>query len=161
MKKVHLFWDNSNIFVSGKSVVTKKESHYEAQNIRIEFQNLYGLALASRDPEKAVCVGSVPPEMAAVWSRLRAAGVHVELFERGAESGREQGVDQCLQVHMLRSLADNLDDPGIAVLLTGDGKGFLDGVGFHADLERMQKRGSWIGKNQSEYLSILKITTIQ
>ncbi len=32
-------------------------------------------------------------------------------------------------------------EPQIAVLLTGDGKGFYDGVGFHADLERMHKRG--------------------
>lgn len=26
-------------------------------------------------------------------------------------------------------------------MLTGDGKGFMDGVGFHADLERMHKKG--------------------
>ena len=31
--------------------------------------------------------------------------------------------------------------PGIAVLLTGDGSGFADGVGFHADLERMHGKG--------------------
>ena len=27
------------------------------------------------------------------------------------------------------------------MLLTGDGSGFIDGVGFHADLERMHGRG--------------------
>ena len=32
-------------------------------------------------------------------------------------------------------------DPGIAVILTGDGAGFADGVGFHADLERMHRKG--------------------
>jgi hypothetical protein len=41
---------------------------------------------------------------------------------------------------MLRALADS-STPCIAVLLTGDGKGYEDGVGFRADLERMHKRG--------------------
>ena len=50
--------------------------------------------------------------------------------------GREQGVDQTLQTAMLRDAFDHNGSPGIAVLLTGDGSGFVDGVGFHADLER-------------------------
>ncbi len=33
------------------------------------------------------------------------------------------------------------EDPGVAVLLTGDGSGFADGAGFHADLKRMNSRG--------------------
>jgi len=41
---------------------------------------------------------------------------------------------------MLRALAD-FDAPSIAVLLTGDGAGYDDGAGFHADLERMERRG--------------------
>lgn len=32
-------------------------------------------------------------------------------------------------------------DPGIAVLLTGDGAGYSEGAGFHSTLERMHKRG--------------------
>ena len=63
------------------------------------------------------------------------------MFERGAESNREQAVDQALQVHMLRTAFDSNGHPGVAVMLTGDGKGFHDGVGFHADLDRMHKRG--------------------
>lgn len=42
---------------------------------------------------------------------------------------------------MLRDAFDHNGDPGVAVLLTGDGAGFCDGVGFHADLERMRHRG--------------------
>ncbi len=37
--------------------------------------------------------------------------------------------------------SDYNKDPGVVCLLTGDGKGFADGVGFHADLERMYKKG--------------------
>lgn len=55
--------------------------------------------------------------------------------------GREQGVDQALQTVMLRDGFDYNGTPGIVVMLIGDGAGFHDGVGFHADLERMRRRG--------------------
>lgn len=111
----------------------------ESRAIRIHFDNLYALAKGSRPIHTALCVGTVPPEIEKIWSRLRSAGVVVELFERGQDSGREQGADQCLQVHMLRAALDH--PPGIAVLVTGDGAGYENGVGFHADLERLHKRG--------------------
>ena len=43
-------------------------------------------------------------------------------------SGKEQGLDQCLQVHMLRAIHD-CPTPQVAVLMTGDGAGYDDGVG--------------------------------
>jgi hypothetical protein len=106
---------------------------------RPHFGNLFALARAGRLVTSGVCVGSVPPELQAVWARLRATGIAVELYERGKASGKEQGVDQCLQVHMLRSLADS--QPGVAVLLTGDGAGYETGAGYHADLERLRNAG--------------------
>lgn len=60
---------------------------------------------------------------------------------RGKLGREEQGVDQALQTAMLRDAIDNNGDPGIPVLLSGDGAGFADGCGFHADLERMHKKG--------------------
>ncbi|MBF0517985.1 MAG: hypothetical protein HQK97_12905, partial [Nitrospirae bacterium] len=68
-------------------------------------------------------------------------GIKVETYERGSDSNKEQAVDQALQVHMLRKTIVYNGTPGIAVLLTGDGHGFHDGVGFHADLEIMHKKG--------------------
>ena len=62
-------------------------------------------------------------------------------WSAGRSSGREQGVDQALQTAMLRDAFDYNGNPGIAVLLTGDGSGFADGVGFHADMQRMRSRG--------------------
>ena len=104
------------------------------------------LAHADRPVEKAVAAGSVPPEMRAPWNRLSAEGVAVELFDRGAvERCGQQSPDRVLQLQMLRDFADYNGDPGIVVLLTGDGQGFYDGAGFHADLERMHRRG-WRGE---------------
>ena len=141
MKEVFVFWDNSNIFISAKAVAAQREGGDAAYQVRIQFDNLLSLALAGRKMKSAIAVGSVPPPMRHVWNRLEQAGVKVELFERGSMTSREQAVDQALQTHMLRTTIDNNGHPGIAVLLTGDGAGFLDGIGFHADLERMHKKG--------------------
>ena len=137
---IYVFWDNSNVFISAKRVAEGLEPAYGWRLVRIQFDNLFRLATAGRQVERAICVGSVPPELETIWSRLEGAGVRVEKYERGEMSGKEQGVDQCLQLWMLRTLAD-VNEPTTAVLLTGDGKGYEDGVGFRADLERMHDKG--------------------
>jgi hypothetical protein len=139
--KVFLFIDNSNIFISAKTVAESKEGRHAKDNVRISFESILKLAVADRDLGKVYVVGSIPPEQRAVWDRLEhATGVKPELFERGEFSGGEQGLDQCLQVHMLRAISDN-PEPQIVVLMTGDGAGYDDGVGFHADMERMWAAG--------------------
>lgn len=141
MEKVFIYWDNSNIFISAREIAAEREGGDARYRMRLHFRNLLRLAHADRPIESAVAVGSVPPELRYVWTRLENEGVRVELSERGALHGTEQGVDQKLQANMLRDALDYNGDPGIAVLLTGDGSGFYDGVGFHADLERMHRRG--------------------
>ena len=141
MDRVFIYWDNSNIFVSVQEVAAEREGAGARRRVRIDFRNMLELAHAGRAIEHAVAVGSIPPELRHVWNRLENLGVTVQLLERGAMGGREQGVDQVLQVAMLRDMADYNGDPGIVAMLTGDGAGFADGVGFHADLERMRRRG--------------------
>ncbi len=139
--KVFLYVDNSNIFISAKTVAERREGRAARDAVRLQFGNLLELALAGRPMAQAYVVGSIPPEQRAVWDRFTAAtGVVPELYERGKFSGGEQGLDQCLQVHMLRASCDN-PDPQIVVLMTGDGAGYDDGVGFHADMARMQADG--------------------
>jgi hypothetical protein len=148
---VLLFIDNSNIFISAKDEALRRESRAAKDQVRLQFERLLELALAGRPLGRAFVVGSIPPEQRAVWQKLEAAtGVKPELYERGQFSGGEQGLDQCLQVHMLRAISD-YRDPQVAVLMTGDGAGYDDGVGFHADMERMHAAGwgievvSWDG----------------
>ena len=141
VKKVFIFWDNSNIFISAKAVAVEKEGADASYKLRISFDRLLRLAKAEREVEYAIAVGSIPPQLRHVWNKLAQTGVKIELFERGSQSEKEQAVDQALQVHMLRKAFDYNGVAGTAVLLTGDGKGFLDGVGFHADLERMHRKG--------------------
>jgi hypothetical protein len=139
--RVYLFVDNSNIFISAKDVGESREGRFARDAVRLEFEHLIQLALAGRTLAEAFVVGSIPPEQRAVWERLTAkTGIVPELYERGRLTGGEQGLDQCLQVHMLRAISDNTE-PQIGVLLTGDGAGYDDGVGFHADIERMYAAG--------------------
>ena len=141
MKKVFIYLDNSNIFISSQEAAAEREGEVARARVRIHFRNLLALAHAGRPIERAIAVGSIPPELRQVWNRLENEDVEVQLLERGALQGSEQGVDQVLQTIMLRDTVDYNGVPGIAVLLTGDGSGFVDGVGFHADIERMHSRG--------------------
>lgn len=141
MPSVLLFVDNSNIFISAKDEALRREGRQAKDDVRLQFDLLIALALAGRPLGRAFVVGSIPPEQRAVWDRLAAAtGITPELYERGQVSGGEQGLDQCLQVHMLRAISDYAD-PQVAVLMTGDGAGYDDGVGFHADMKRMHTAG--------------------
>src|SRR2546428_1556298 len=135
-----LFWNKSKIFSPARYLGNKREGWSAGRDVRIRFENTFSLARAGREIESAFCVGSVPPELEAVWARLERVGVQVELFERGEGSGCEQGIDECLQVHMLRALAD-IHPPAVAGLFTGDGAGYQTGARFPADLPRVPPPG--------------------
>ncbi len=142
MNKVFIYRDHSNISIGARDIAEEREGRSARYRARIDFKAMVRLAHADRPVEKAVAAGSAPPELRALWNRLEAAGVQVELFDRGAvDRGEQQAPDRVLQLQMLRDFADYNGDPGIVVLLTGDGQGFYDGAGFHADVERMHRRG--------------------
>ena len=139
MNSVFIYWDNSNIFHEAQRFAEEREAGPDARyRVRIHFDNMLRLAHADRPVEKAMAAGSVPPEMRQLWNRLENGGADVCL--RGSPGEREMP-DRTLQVRMLEDALDYNGDPGIAVLLTGDGAGYLDGAGFHRTLERMHGRG--------------------
>ena len=141
LQPICLFWDHSNLFLSLKRVAKRDDNLFARHNIRIDFKNLFSIASAGRPITKAFCVGSVLSELVGVWKQItKSTGIMPELHELGVDSGREQGVDECLQVSMLRCLTD-ITPPQVVVLLTGDGAGFGNGVGFHSDLQRMYLQG--------------------
>ena len=143
MNRVFIYWDNSNIFHEAQRLAEERTEGPDARyRVRIHFENMLCLAHADRPLEKAVAVGSVPPEMRQLWNRMEAGGMSVYLFDRGSPDRSEQEMpDRVLQLRMLEDALDYNGDPGIVVLLTGDGAGYLEGAGFHSTLERMHKRG--------------------
>ena len=142
MDNVFIYWDNSNIFHEAQRQAEERGEGAARYRIRIHFENLLRLAHADRPVEKALAAGSVPPEMRQLWNRMEGRGVEVQLFDRGSpERGEQEMPDKVLQLRMLEDALDYNGDPGIVVLLTGDGAGYLEGAGFHRTLERMHGRG--------------------
>ncbi len=143
MDSVFIYWDNSNIFHEAQRLAEERNEGANARyRVRINFDNMMRLAHADRHMEKAFAVGSVPPEMRQLWNRMESRGVDVKLFDRGSAGRGEQDMpDRVLQLRMLEDALDYNGNPGIVVLLTGDGAGYLEGAGFHSTLERMHKRG--------------------
>lgn len=143
MDEVFVYWDNSNILLEAQRLAEERDEGPNARyRVRINFDNLLRLAQADRPLKKALAAGSVPPQMRQLWNRLENQGVEVKLFDRGDPGRDEQEMpDRFLQLRMLEDALDHNGDPSTAVLLTGDGAGYLDGAGFHSTLERMYKRG--------------------
>ena len=152
MDHVFIYWDNSNIFHEAQRLAEERSEGPSARyRIRVHFDNMLRLAHADRPIERALAVGSVPPEMRQLWNRMESNGIEVRLFDRGSrERGEQEMPDRLLQLRMLEDALDYNGDPGIVVLLTGDGAGYLEGAGFHSTLERMHRRGwrieilSWV-----------------
>ena len=143
MKGVFIYWDNSNIFHEAQRLAKERREGPSARyRVRINVDNILRLAHADRPLKKAFAAGSVPPEMRQLWNRMESKGVEVHLFDRGDSARGEQEMpDRVLQLRMLEDALDYNGNPGIVVLLTGDGAGYLEGAGFHSTLERMHKRG--------------------
>ena len=143
MDRVFIYWDNSNIFHEAQRLAEERNEGTDARyRVRMNFDNLLRLARADRPLAKALAAGSVPPEMRQLWNRMESRGMEVQLFDRGGpDRGEQEMPDRVLQLRMLEDALDYNGDPGIVVLLTGDGAGYLEGAGFHSTLERMHKRG--------------------
>ena len=143
MDKVFIYWDNSNIFHEAQRIADERNQSPNARyRVRINFDNMLRLAHADRPVQRALAAGSVPPEMRQLWNRMEYSGVEVRLFDRGSPGRGEQEIpDQVLQLRMLKDALAYISDPGIAVLLTGDGAGYDEGEGFHSALEQMHSLG--------------------
>ena len=137
---VYLYWDNSNIFLSARHCSLNERSDAKYR-LRIDFANLVSLAVANRPVKRALAVGSIPPELEHVWKLMAAQGVDVKCHHRAQGVGEQQATDEKLQLQMLRDLVANVESPGTAVVLTGDGAGFLEGMGFWATLQSMKRFG--------------------
>jgi hypothetical protein len=136
---INIFWDNSNIWLVGKSICAKTELGDESE-FRIHFANLFDFARDNRDVDYAFLGGSIPPQNDDLWKRFSKLGVVVEKQERGASSGSEIAVDDSIHLAMANRILD-CDTAGTIVLLTGDGSGYDDGKGFIKQLERAKKHG--------------------
>lgn len=142
---LYIFWDNSNLFISAQSVCMNKEYMENRKQLRLYFPNILLLAHANRPVTKVVAIGSAYKDQDIEWRNKmedmrQEMPVNFIIQERGDTTNTEQGVDQTLQLNMYRTLCREAF-PGIAVLLTGDGRGDFEDEGFLKTLQDMHAKG--------------------
>ena len=134
-----VFWDNSNIWLVGRNVCREREPGDESA-FRIQFARLLDFVLDGRLLDYAFVGGSIPPSNDELWRRFESLGIDVDRQERGQDTGREIAVDEAIQLAMANRVLD-ASPAGTAVLLTGDGSGYVDDKGFIKQLERAHNHG--------------------
>lgn len=136
---ISIFIDNSNIWLVGRNVCSKKEPGDE-YGFRIHFKKLIEFVANGREINYAFAAGSVPPPNDSLWTWLKSNNVKLELQERGS-SGKEVSVDGAVHLALLERTLDIKNSNETFVLLTGDGAGYNDGKGFIRQLERVKAAG--------------------
>ena len=97
--------------------------------VRLHFDNLIALARAERTLKGAVAVGSLPPELSNLWPRLEQKGVKVKRYDHGERNVPDLMLQNCMYQYCVRA-----ERPGTSVLLSGDGRGYLQRDGFFTAL---------------------------
>ncbi len=121
MNGLHLFIDNSNIFIEAQRVA--REKYYYDDELVIRVRISYGALLEKirngRKLMETVLVGSRPPQNDLLWGKLKALGIAARIFDRSFFSGKEKGVDAELSNSIRDTLEDNIE-PGTIAIIAGD-----------------------------------------
>jgi len=131
---LHLFIDNSNIFIEAKRVA-QLAYNYDDESIgrlRIDYGRLMEFVRKDRDLREAMLVGSEPPPNDSLWQRLRGLGIELRIFQRSPFTGKEREVDHEL-INCIRDTLEDNAETGTIVLVAGD-------RGYVGTLERCLKR---------------------
>lgn len=142
--KVHMFFDNSNIWGGANQLrkINEPKGHWAA--FRIYWRNLFELMAEGREVREAILGGSVPPQCAELWKYARQEGFVTDLLhkiEKDDGSIGEQGVDELLHLKIANCLLDYDPADNVLVVATGDGRVSSFGTGFYAQIERALIRG--------------------
>jgi uncharacterized LabA/DUF88 family protein len=121
MNGLHLFIDNSNIFIEAQRVARNRYFYDDelVVRLRINYGELLEKIKNQRKLMEAVLVGSRPPQNDSLWSKLEKLGIKPKIFDRSIYTNKEKGVD----VELTNSIRDTLEEnpePGTIALVAGD-----------------------------------------
>lgn len=114
-KKIHVFIDNSNIFLGAQNLGGRYNS-----STRLNYHTLANLLEKGRNAQTRVLCVSTPPGSEKIWNVAKDAGYYVHRLKK--VDGKEQAVDECLHSKILLTILTY--EPAknqILVLATGDG----------------------------------------
>ncbi len=141
---MYIFWDNSNIHISGyNSVLPKKEPIVNPKLFRTNFKNLLKLVCNNNKVDDVFLAGSVPPDTDAVWNYLRSINIKPHILTKTAHGTEQESVDILLQNKMLECAAICMPSTSELALLTGDGAINEFGSGFLNTLKLVKEKFNW------------------
>ena len=121
MNGLHLFIDNSNIFIEAQRVA--REKYFYDDELVIQVHINYGALLdkvrIDRKLMETVLVGSRPPQNDLLWDKLKKLGISARIFDRNIFSGKEKGVDAEL-TNAIRDTLEDHKEPGTIAMIAGD-----------------------------------------
>ncbi|CAB5391512.1 unnamed protein product [Rhizophagus irregularis] len=137
---VHVFVDNSNLYVEAKYVVGELEKIYEwvktideatkvekfrqvyyMKHLQIDYGYLLKTILGERSMGSSpVIVGSRPPPDDTLWDEIKKLGYEATVYYRNLDN-KEKRVDMKLGVSMVVQTLFKAKSPGVLVLVAGDG----------------------------------------
>jgi hypothetical protein len=140
---VHIFWDNTNIFLTAVDTAAEMEPQVPRYALRVDFTNLFQLVLQDRNAVTKELAGSVPPQAASLWEFAERIGFNTTLLQR-VENGfgilREQTVDEMLHLRIANTILGQAS-PETLILLSGDGRPSKTGTSFPGQLRYALLRG--------------------
>lgn len=138
---VHVFWDNSNIWIGLKNYCEETEQ-IPSTALRVYMKNVDDYVVRGRVAGTKIIAGSYPPECADLLAQAQQLGYDSQFFQRINDGSkmREQAVDMNLQLQMTLALLDGREREVMAVL-TGDSSIDPDSkTGFIQIVERVLAR---------------------
>ncbi len=138
---VYFFLDFWNITRSAAHLAASHgDGIYNDRRVRLSCPNLRAFAERDRRWGSGYAAAAVSNPCAGLCKQMTQAGIDLEVSECGARSGREQNVDERIQLEMYRLQAHCIPR-GIVVLATGDGAGSAEGRGFLPVLQQLSESG--------------------
>lgn len=118
--KLHIFIDNSNIWIAAKSVggLKKPFNWKEDPRIRVDYGNLLEAIANERPISKPTLYGSRPPDNDSLWKKFEYLGINVKCEDRSKCTGKEKKVDG----HIVADITDlaGTCSPSTIALASGD-----------------------------------------
>lgn len=138
---VYFFLDFSNIAIASKGVAVQQgDPAHQADYVRIHAGHLREFVEQDRIWRQGFAAACLNNPASGLEHNFREAEIEFRVYEKGRESGREQGIDEIIQCRMYQLLQRG-KEPGVVVLATGDGNGHRRGEGFLPALEVLHDAG--------------------
>ena len=121
MNGLHLFIDNSNLYIEAQRVARMKFFYDDelVVRLRIHYGGLLEKVRNGRKLMETVLVGSRPPENDSLWEKLKTMGIAPRIFDRSIFTNKEKSVDAELTNAIRDALEDN-PEPGTIAIVAGD-----------------------------------------